>query len=271
VSSAHDAPYTLKRVEALIGLQPAVVRLLVARGFVTPSRGPRREPRFTFRDLLLLKVAAALRRASVPTARILESLTRLEAELPPQAPLTGLRITAAGNSVAVRDASGVREAMTGQLLLDFEVQLDVDALIRIEDASPSEVDWFVRGQALDGGDPPGAEAAYRKALEADPAHLDARVNLGALLCEAGRCRDAVRLYDEALDAGVASPSLHFNRAIALEDLGDGAAASDAYRQAIHLDPSFADAHYNLGLLLEKAGDAKGALRHFSAYRRLSSA
>ena len=37
---------------------------------------------------------------------------------------------------------------------------------------------------------------------------------------------------------------------------------------IALDPSLADAHYNLGRLREQLGDPRGALRHFSAYRRL---
>jgi len=70
--------------------------------------------------------------------------------------------------------------------------------------------------------------------------------------------------------GIANALLHFNRAVALEDLGERERAMQAYEAALELDPSMADAHYNLGLLLEGAGDGKGALRHFSAFRRLSN-
>ena len=44
---------------------------------------------------------------------------------------------------------------------------------------------------------------------------------------------------------------------------------DALKEALEYDPDMADAHYNIGRLLEKQGDAQGALRHFSAYRRLA--
>jgi hypothetical protein len=68
---------------------------------------------------------------------------------------------------------------------------------------------------------------------------------------------------------------------------DSGQAERAYRQTIRLeaahahahlnlgairceaDPALLDAHYNAGCLLEKMGDGQGALRHFSAYRRMS--
>ena len=77
------------------------------------------------------------------------------------------------------------------------------------------------------------------------------------------------LYGQAIDFGVSLPLLHFNHAIALEDLGLFHQAIASYVEALKLDPDLVDAHYNAGCLLEKMGDAQGALRHFSAYRRLS--
>jgi len=272
VTTPVDAPYTLKRVQDLIGLTPTVVRALVTNGFVTPSRGPRRELRFTFQDLLLMKTAEALRKASVPTRRIVASLESLRASLPADMPLTGLRITSAGADVAVREAAGVREATTGQLLLDFEVQVSSDSVVRVADRLPAATpapDWFELAQELESTDLAKAEQAYRNALAARPGHVDALVNLGALLCEAGRCAEAVALFDAAVASGSANALLHFNRAVALEDLGERTRAMQAYEAALDLDPTLADAHYNLGLLLEGAGDGQGALRHFSAFRRLS--
>jgi tetratricopeptide (TPR) repeat protein len=273
VTTPVDAPYTLKRVQDLIGLTPTVVRALVTNGFVTPSRGPRNELRFTFQDLLLMKTAEGLRKARVPTRRIVASLDSLRASLPADVPLTGLRITSAGTDVAVREATGVREATTGQLLLDFEVQFSSDAVVHVADRLPAPArpapDWFELGQELEGSDVARAEQAYRNALAQQPEHVDALVNLGALLCEAQRCEEAVSLYEDAVAQGIANALLHFNRAVALEDLDEPARAMRSYEAALDLDPTMADAHYNLGLLLEGAGDGQGALRHFSAFRRLS--
>ena len=271
MTSTADAPYTLKRVQELLGLTPTVVRTLVTKGFVQPARGPRNELRFTFQDLLLLKTAESLRRAEVPTRRIVASLTSLRRELPADAPLTGLRITSAGTGVVVREADGIREATTGQLLLDFEVQVEAGSVVRVADHGATqderERDWFRLGEALEETDAQKAEEAYRQALAADPDRVDALVNLGALLCDQKRCSEAVLLFDYAIAGGVRSALLHYNHAIVLEDVGEYARAVDAYRAALELEPRMADAHYNLGLLLERQGDGQGALRHFSAYRR----
>jgi tetratricopeptide (TPR) repeat protein len=272
VTTSVDAPYTLKRVQELIGLTPTIVRALVTNGFVTPSRGPRRELRFTFQDLLLMKTAEALRKASVPTRRVVAALESLRASLPADMPLTGLRITSAGMDVAVRDAAGVREATTGQLLLDFEVQISPESIVRVADRMPAPgpaPDWFELAQDLEATDIGKAEQAYRNALAQKPDHVDATVNLGALLCDNERFAEAVALFDQAVARGTANALLHFNRAVALEEVGERVRAMQAYEAALRLDPALADAHYNLGLLLEGAGDGKGALRHFSAFRRLS--
>ena len=271
MTSIADAPYTLKRVQELLGLTPTVVRTLVTKGFVKPARGPRNELRFTFQDLLLLKTAEALRRAEVPTRRIVASLTSLLNELPADAALTGLRITSAGAGVVVREVDGIREATTGQLLLDFEVQVEAGSVVRVADHGATqderERDWFRLGEALEETDAQKAEEAYRQALAADPNRVDALVNLGALLCDQKRCSEAVLLFDYAIAGGVRSALLHYNHAIVLEDVGEYARAVEAYRAALELEPHMADAHYNLGLLLEREGDGQGALRHFSASRR----
>ena len=271
MNSPVDAPYTLKRVQELLGLSPSVVRALVSKGFVTPQRGQRNELRFTFQDLLLLKTADGLRRADVPTRRIVASLTSLKAELPDGVPLTGLRIMSTGGGVAVREAAGVREATTGQLLLDFEVQVDSGTVVLVADranvgARPNE-DWFHLGEAAEETSPKQAEEAYRKALADEPERVEVLVNLGALLCDQGRCLEAVAMFDHAVAGGTRSALLHYNHAIVLEDVGELRRAEDAYRAALEIDPAMTDAHYNLGLLLEKRGDGQGALRHFSAYRR----
>ena len=269
---APDAPFTLKRVQEMLGLSRTVVAGLISQGFVAPARGPKNEHRFSFQDLMLLRTAHALQRANIPPRKILRSLAKLKADLPPELPLTGLRITAVGADVAVRDRSGQWHADSGQLLMDFEVAEVLGTVSFIQRASVPVAhanDWFKRGEALEASDSAAAEEAYRRAIEVEPERVGAYLNLGAMLCDAHRCDEAVALYEAAVTKVPDDPFLHFNHAIALEDQERHDDALEAYGRALALDGNFADAHYNSGVLLEKSGDAQGALRHFAAYRRLS--
>ncbi len=267
--------FSLKRVQEMLGLSRTVVSGLVAAGFVTPERGPRNEQRFSFQDLLLLRTAHALQRADIPPRKIVTALTKLSETLPGELPLTGLRITAVGTEIAVHDAGGSWNPDTGQVLLDFDVAPsdgEVAFLQREASAAPPAEDaaeWFRRGEDAETHDAMEAERAYRQAISLETGHARAHVNLGALLCEAGRCDEAVALFEQALASGAASAELHFNHAIALEDLGLFHRAVSSYERALALDSSFLDAHYNAGVLLETMGDGQGALRHFNAYRRLT--
>ena len=261
----------------MLGLSRGVITGLIASGFVAPSRGPRNEYRFTFREVVLLRTAVELQAARIPPRKILASLRKLKATLPAELPLTGLRITAVGNDVTVRDgalAMARRHRPAGDGLR---------ARARRAAASPScsarrrarrrrppmRAAWFSRGEALEASDRRAAEAAYRRVLAIDPEHADAYLNLGALLCESRRCDEAVALYDEALQAESPHEALlHFNRAIALEDRGDAAAALASYHACLRLAPDLADAHYNAARLHQQLGDARQAVRHFNAYRRL---
>ena len=56
--------------------------------------------------------------------------------------------------------------------------------------------------------------------------------------------------------------------MALEDLGRIREALASYERCLELDPDLADAHFNAAILHEKLGQAQGAVRHYSAYRRL---
>ncbi|MEO7335142.1 MAG: hypothetical protein ABIV63_01055, partial [Caldimonas sp.] len=120
-SGDDPSTFTLRRVQAMLGLSRRIVAGLIAEGFVAPSRGRRNEFRFTFQDLMLLRTAHALRSADIAPRKILRSLARLKATLPRELPLTGLRITAIGADLAVRDRSGRLQADSGQLLIDFDV------------------------------------------------------------------------------------------------------------------------------------------------------
>ena len=264
--------YTLRGIESMLGISKAVIGSLVAAGFVTPSRGKRNEYRFTFQDVVLLRTAYGLRQANISPRKILRSLQHLRAALPPEMPLSGLRISAVGNEVAVQDGAAQRHVDSGQWLFDFDVRpsggtLDFPAR---DDAAAvqSPEDWFERGSALEAGSKAEAEAAYRRAIELAPDYADPYLNLGAMLCDTGRCAEAVELYRTAVQRTPAEALLHFNLAVALEDLARNDEALASYEACLRLSPKLADAHYNAARLHELSGRRSQAIRHYSEYRRL---
>jgi len=265
----------------MLGLSRGVIGGMIAAGFVAPGRGPRNEYRFTFQDVVLLRTAAELQAARIAPRRILQALRRLREKLPAEMPFAGLRISAVGNDVTVKEGGSQWQADSGQLVMDFQFApargtvtylqrpAAVSAVAQKAAAAADAVDAaFALGEALESTDRRAAEAAYRRVLALDPDHADAYLNLGALLCEARRCKEAVALYDEALRRKPDEALLHFNRAVALEDQGRPMEALAAYNASLQLQPDLADAHYNAARLHEQLGDARNAVRHFSAYRRL---
>jgi tetratricopeptide (TPR) repeat protein len=286
--------FTLRRVQAMLGLSRHVVARLIEAGFVTPSRGRRNEWRFTFQDLALLRTAHALQAQRIAPRRILRSLSRLKATLPAELPLTALRIKAIGADVAVSDRTGRWRSESGQLLLDFDTApaagsvtlLEAqgshegggearagDAEARAGEGGPAcpgrEAEaLFRRALALEATDPAAAESAYLQALALAPTLEDAYLNLGAMWADAGRHAELVRLSDTALAHCAGSALLHFNRGVALDHLERCEEAAASYERSLQLDPELADAHFNLARLRQQAGDERGALRHYNAYRRL---
>lgn len=270
----ESTTYTLARVQEMLGLPRRVVARLMAAGFVSPTRGRRGEWRFTFQDLTLLRTAHTLQAQRIPTRRIVQSLAQLKASLPAELPLSGLRITAHGSDIAVRERSGRLRAGTGQLLLDFDVAPVAGTVTMIERApaahaeSPDPQQLFQTAFALEATDPAAAEAAYLQVISLAPRMEDAYLNLGAMFDAAGRYSELLRLCDAALTHCPDAALIHFNRGVALDQLHRPEGAAASYERSLELDPGLADAHYNLAQLHQQAGDERGALRHLSAYRRL---
>jgi len=270
-----EHPYGVEDVERLLGLSRATVRALVASGFVAPERGPRNSLRFSFQDLITLRTAQALSKAEVTPRRITRSLRELRRHLPTEMPLSGLRIGAEGDRVVVKQGAARWNADSGQYLLEFGGDPAAGQLSVIERpaaaAEPAEPDHtaFERAVEVEAHDPEAALREYKRAIAADPVHLDAYVNLGLLLHEAGRHEEARSVYEKARQGCAADPVLLFNLGVLLEDMNRIAEAMEVYRAALDVDASFSDAHYNLALLCRKAGREKEAIRHMSDYRRLS--
>ena len=265
--------YGVREVEKLLGLPRSTIRALVRAGFVAPARGPRRSWRFSFQDLIVLRTARALAAARVPRARITRSIKELRRHLPASMPLSGLSVCAVADRVVVREGARRWQAESGQYLLGFEGDPTEGSLSVMEPAAApagDAEDWLGRGIALEDKDAAGAVHAYERAVAEDPTLLDAHINLGWLLHEAGQLARAERVYRNAVRFCGSDPLLLYNLGVLLDEMGRKSEAVEAYEEALRGNARLADCHYNLALLCEELKRPREAIRHMAQYRRLTA-
>jgi len=271
--------YTTREVAEVLGLPTSKILSWTRSGLLTPQRGPRGAYVYSFQDIVLLRAARELLKADVAPRRVRSALEALREQLPVGRPLSTVHISALGHRVFVRDADSVWEPDSGQLLIDFavaEVAERAEPIARrvLAETEPTRAtattadEWYDAALDLEAVSVEGAERAYRRALEAEPAHPDAHLNLGRLLHESGELEAAEGHYRAAVAADSESARARYNLGVVLEDLGRTDEAMAAYREALRLDEGLATAHFNLSRLCEAKGDEAEALGHLLSYKRL---
>jgi len=264
-----QSTYTVQEAQKIVGVPLSAIRRFITNGFVSPTRGARREYRFSFRDLVVLRLAKGLADARVSQRRIGVSLKHLRKKLPEALPLTGLRIGAVGNDVIVMEGDAQWRADDGQYLLALEISEARGSLSFAQPTVSGEIaDWFAHAFSLEEVDPSESMASYERAIEEDPCISAAYANLGRLMHESGRIEEAEAVYSRGVNACPEDPILLFNFALLKEDQQKHEDAIKLYRRALAKDPDMRDAHYNLGLLYQSLRRERDAVRHFSAYRKL---
>ena len=229
--------YGVADVARMLHLSRGTIRGLISRGFVNPARGPRREYRFSFQDLVTLRAARALVQAKVPARRIGRSLSALRRQLPKSVPLAGFTICAMGNQVVVGRGGGNRwQAETGQYLLELDISVAGDSL---------QITEIKRKGGTAGDADVGREGA--------PGGVG-REDLGSGV---GRTDESASRPVSSL--GSVDAHEWFERGLAAEDR-DVAAALEAYERCRALDAQHLGARINLGRLLHDAGRLEEAQR-----------
>jgi excisionase family DNA binding protein len=270
--------YSTSDVAKLLGLSPQQVRSFVRDGLVAAERVGNRY-RFTFGDLVLLRAAKDLVAARVPPRHIKKALAGLKRDLPEDRGLAGLRIGAEGARVVVHDGAKRWNPESGQMHFTFDVddlarQAQPLAVRQARDATRREMSaeqWYDLGCELEEPAPDRARQAYTHAVALDPEHLDAHLNLGRLLHEAGELNAALGHYRAAIELDPGDGTAAFNLGVLLEDLGKESLALDAYQRAMRSDPESPDAYFNAGALCERMGRRAAALRYLKTYKELTDA
>ena len=234
---------------------------------------------FSFKDLIALRALHQLVENKIPPKQIKRAVDSLKAKLTGiEKPLSELRIFSNGRTIEVQVSGQKMEAISGQLLFDFESRElgAVQTLARKPETPPvpyAEAEqWFQRGLTLEETGAPHDQAldAYRKAIELNPNAAGALVNLGTIAFRARRHREAAAYYERAIEADPRYPLAHFNLGNVFDEMGQLEPAREQYELALQLNPAYADAHFNLALVAERKGDHLRAVKHWKEYLKLDS-
>jgi tetratricopeptide (TPR) repeat protein len=233
---------------------------------------------YSFRDLIALRTIGELRARRIPLRKIGRALDSLKQRLSEvRDPLSELKIYSDGRTIAARVAGQNMEALTGQILFDFDTAelASVQSLPPQPPPPPREREseaWFQKGLFLEETGAPVDEAveAYLHAVECNPQAAGALVNLGTIRYRLHQFKEAEEYYTRALQADPQYPLAHFNLGNLYDERGNLSEAQACYETALRINPRYGDAHFNLALLCERRGDVLRAVHHWKSYLKIDT-
>lgn len=262
----------------IVGLPVARLRQCVRHALIVPRRTAGGRYRFDFADLRLLRTTRGLLERRVPLARIARVLRALRDHLG-GGPLTQLSVAVEGDAIVVNDGTVTWQPESGQFVLPLTAAAadgrPAPVVTPLPTPPPQEMpilssdEWCDLAMEIESTSPLEARAAYHHALDLDPDHLVARINLGRLLHADGNLRGAEAQFRDAVRSDPGCGLGWYNLGVVLEDAGRQPEAVETYERAVACAPDLADAHWNLALLYERAGRNEDALRHLQIYRHLT--
>jgi len=265
VKRAHT--FSTRAAARILAISPDRIRYWVRRSLVKPvSRG--RQMRFNFDDLLVMRLAKDLlpqRHHLDPVRRCLE---RVRGMFGPARPVTSLRLANHDGQIVVRDGNVMVDAMTGQLLLNFEAP---PAPGKIEERfGPARVrERFEEARKLAESDPLRALTLYSELLGREPRNFEAHIDLAGLLEREGDLAGALRALLGAAAIVPTNADVHIRLGLLYRRREDFQNAIASFHRAAECDPLSLAAHRNLAELYETMGRKRDALRHMGMVHRLT--
>lgn len=269
--------YSRGQVCRLTGAGAAQLRQWERRGYLPPGE-------YGYLDLVAVQALLRMKSSGLRPARIARVIETLRARLQGIAsPLHELKIFTDAGRVTVLVDGQKMEALSGQLLFDFD-QEELNRLLKFPGGDPegrrkrqerraAAVEWFHRGLEMEQTGAPVEHVidAYAKAVELDEGCIGALVNLGTIHFHAQQWEEAETCYRRALAADPEYALAHFNLGNLFDERGDLAQAVVHYLSALRVNANYSDAHYNLALLYQRQGEWMKAVRHWKAYLKLDPA
>ena len=243
----------LEQLPERIGLDPAVVRVLVLYDIIQPCGGE-----CGFRDLIGAREVARLLGEGLDLADIVRSAEQLGCVGEGVHPLARLKLVCdQGGRLARRIGDTVAE-LDGQMRLPLPYA-DNPSVDEVFDAAE---------EAEQSGDLASAAALYRRCVSMDAHDPIAPFNLANVLREQGRPGQAKVFLQLALEIDPEFADAWYNLALLKEAAGDREGARVCLERAIAADPDYADPVYNLAKLQFELGRFAEASRMWQRYLAL---
>ena len=166
------------------------------------------------------------------------------------------------------------QAMTALARAFHQQNQDEQALQWVEKAikaNPKNLRaWYQKGWISVKADPDGAMAAFEKALEIQPGFAMAHRDLGMILLQKGRYKEAATHLEQAAELGLAHAKLYNFLGIAYSRTGRYQDAVRVYTKALDKEPDFAEAHLNLSYVYEKLNRPQSARLQYETACKLQA-
>lgn len=276
--SPVDGLYSARNVARLAGVRASRLRRWHLSGLLPARHREGAALFYSFPDVIAARAAVDLMDRGVTSRQVREAVEAVRAWRPDLSqPLASVRVFSDHGRLVVRLDDALVEPRSGQIVLALPVGplaeaaravgdvVDVEPPPRLADAEA----LVQRGLSFEErGELDAAEHHYQRALDVEPDHLGALLNLGNVAYARGDLHEAGERYRAATRADPEYAEGWYNLANVLDDLGHLDAAARCYALALDLAPDFADAHFNLALLWEKAGTRERARPHWGRYLEL---
>ncbi|MBN2193248.1 MAG: tetratricopeptide repeat protein [Polyangiaceae bacterium] len=265
--------FTAGEIARLLGITAGRLRTLDRAG-ISPTGRRRGRRAYTFTDLLALRTAQTLLDRKVRLRDVVRAIGALKRTLPKVArPLVELRIVSDGRRVVVHAHDGSFEPLTGQMLLEFNVQTLRDDVVRVlrpsagRERARTAYELYLQASQLDetAATMDEAERLYRQAIDIDPWLAIAYTNLGNICFRRHDATAAEALYRQALEIDEKQPEAQYNLGYVMLERGDADLAIPLFLGAIAADPKFSDAYFNLAMAYEQVGDPARARPFWTDY------
>ncbi len=231
---------------------------------------------YTFQQLSQLRKLRLLSSQRIRSSRISASVAAMQRVSGMANPLLEAGVVYAGSRVIFRHQGSIVDPLSRQLIFDFDAPdatgpctvVGAAASQRYRESQAAEIFYeAVRMEDAQGAVRQVVEL-YSHAIELNPTHAAALINLGTIYYNQRQYLQAEEVYRRATEADPNYALAFFDLGNSLDELQRLTEAIEAYRAAIRLVPKYADAHYNLALAYERTGEQRKALPHWMTYARL---
>ncbi|KAI9285944.1 hypothetical protein BC943DRAFT_276927 [Umbelopsis sp. AD052] len=112
------------------------------------------------------------------------------------------------------------------------------------------------------GDTKGAVAAFNKAIDLDPKHVQTYIKRASIYMEQGDIAATFKQFEDAIGIDASNPDIYYHRGQVNYINGNFEAAAKDYSESIKLDDSFVYSHIQLGVVQYKLGSISSAMATF---------